>query len=538
MHIRDIFKLNNDCKNLSLITYKEGLDNKIRDVKLLINKEDIYWFEENDLIFIVDSYLENQDELFKLIDLVKKKRCAALCIQLDKEHKFINELTIYANSKNVCIINIPKQININMIIWDVKEYLDSNVEYDELQLKLFRKEILKLKEHCDVKRIIKILDKYTNKNIYLLTNYNSNFTVNNSDTIDKLIRIKSILTNNINEDKLSKEPLTYELSGDKYTIFTLKAENKVLGFLFLRSTKGESINLKEYIMINEVLPLILLRLLIKKNSIDLKYSSRRDLIMSIINGDKIKSNNYKKLIEFYNLPSDDNDKIFIIIELDEVDNCILNEKLCLVKEYIEDNIYDSIAIINEDKVLFIHNFYEYKNSNIFKEIINDVYIKSKYYCNKKIRIGVSKKFKILKEANKFYEQALLALKFGPKSLRKTNIYYYDDLLIYDLLIQISNNQIIWDIYKMTIYKIENYDFNNNTELVETIGVFLEKNYSIIDTSKELCVHRNTLSKHLDKIESIINMDLSSSHTRLLLQLGLIFHDIIRLLNIDEKNKII
>ena len=66
--------------------------------------------------------------------------------------------------------------------------------------------------------------------------------------------------------------------------------------------------------------------------------------------------------------------------------------------------------------------------------------------------------------------------------------------------------------------LEGYDRDNATELSHTLEVYLKSNYSPSATSQALFIHRNTLTKRLQKIKSLTHLELEDSRivTQLLL----------------------
>ncbi|MBE6082989.1 MAG: PucR family transcriptional regulator, partial [Tissierellaceae bacterium] len=63
---------------------------------------------------------------------------------------------------------------------------------------------------------------------------------------------------------------------------------------------------------------------------------------------------------------------------------------------------------------------------------------------------------------------------------------------------------------------------------QTIQVLIKHNFNFSEAADKLFIHRNTLYQRLKKIEKIIGLDIDSSETRLVLQLGLKIHDIFSL----------
>ena len=70
-----------------------------------------------------------------------------------------------------------------------------------------------------------------------------------------------------------------------------------------------------------------------------------------------------------------------------------------------------------------------------------------------------------------------------------------------------------------LYKLQDYDKENNTELYQTLHVFLRMERNLLKTSTELFIHRSTLSYRLKRISKITGIDLDDPRERLRLLLS-------------------
>ncbi len=61
---------------------------------------------------------------------------------------------------------------------------------------------------------------------------------------------------------------------------------------------------------------------------------------------------------------------------------------------------------------------------------------------------------------------------------------------------------------------------NARELIHTLEIYFAHNGNVCQTAEALFVHRNTLMYRLERIATILNLDLEKPETRLALQLAL------------------
>ena len=97
---------------------------------------------------------------------------------------------------------------------------------------------------------------------------------------------------------------------------------------------------------------------------------------------------------------------------------------------------------------------------------------------------------------------------------------YDSMGILRLLFQIDNVKYFKSYYQKTIMKIDEYDALNQTNLMETLNVYLKCNGSTQKTANCLFVHRNTVLYQLKKIAGILNMDLNDFSNRMECSVGI------------------
>lgn len=141
-------------------------------------------------------------------------------------------------------------------------------------------------------------------------------------------------------------------------------------------------------------------------------------------------------------------------------------------------------------------------------------------------VGVGKTCHTLKHLNFAYEEALFALKIGKKlHAQQDGIYFYENFMIYHLLYEISGHPTLSKIYKNTIERIQKYDLENNTVLLKTLEMLVDCDFSISQTSDRLYIHRNTLYKRINKLNSLLDFDIDKSENRLILQIALKLHKI-------------
>ena len=108
-----------------------------------------------------------------------------------------------------------------------------------------------------------------------------------------------------------------------------------------------------------------------------------------------------------------------------------------------------------------------------------------------------------------------------------NIMHYNNLGIFRLLFEVKDTSIIKDYCLENIGKVIEMDKKNNSELLKTLRFYLNNNCNLINSAKQLFIHRNTLIYRLNLIRDIIGKDLDDAYVRLELFLSLIAIDFLK-----------
>lgn len=135
--------------------------------------------------------------------------------------------------------------------------------------------------------------------------------------------------------------------------------------------------------------------------------------------------------------------------------------------------------------------------------------------------GFSSVYRNLLKVEKSYKEARTVLSVKRKfpdqakeihSYQSLGIYKYIDILIEKA--EMNHNE------NYSLKKLREYDQKNNTDLVETLEVFLNKDSNVHEASKALNVHTNTLTYRLKRISEIGEVNLKDPNQKMTLFLDL------------------
>lgn len=214
-----------------------------------------------------------------------------------------------------------------------------------------------------------------------------------------------------------------------------------------------------------------------------------------------------------------------VINLKNTNNVNLNSIITNLETHMQHN-YEHFAIfLHDTEIIIILGNY---TSDKIHDFINELTSHLNILLNKKndYSIGIGKLTKSVRCLHKSYRQAKNIQKLQLKNKIDKSLIFYSEMGIYKLLMNIENEDILNEYYEHSIKPLREYDEKNNSDLTTVLRSYLKNNGSVKETADELFIHRNTVNYKINKIEEILNIDLSSLDARVQLMVGFMLEDMI------------
>lgn len=195
-------------------------------------------------------------------------------------------------------------------------------------------------------------------------------------------------------------------------------------------------------------------------------------------------------------------KLFVIF-LDTQNLDATKSTLPYLREEVELKLANASAVIYNNNVAILasceHEMHFLENeSKVLREFIR----------TNNLQAGISRSFTDLTEVRVHYLESVEALRLGNLLKKETNFFRYADYLIYDLINCHSDNENSKKFMHRSLLKLIDYDKKNSTEFVHSFHIYLRNFKNIKDSATALNIHRNTMFYRVEKIESILNVDLN------------------------------
>ena len=276
---------------------------------------------------------------------------------------------------------------------------------------------------------------------------------------------------------------------------------------------GRELQNKDYCLLNYVTNLI--ADMLKKNdsyknkNIELLEKSFKD----IMEGNKVNELFFnKQLSEIQWIRN--HSHICIQIMIEERDSRTSTLKYTCSK--LENQFENSIVFSWLDSIIMIINLTKNPKS------ISDLLAELKIFLREGLfRAGISMISNDFFKIRESYIQTTLAVKVGEKIDPMYWYFHFDDYTVQAMFYELSKNISLEMFCDTSLYKLLEYDSENDTQLYDTLLIYLNSNMNIAHSAEKLYIHRSTLLYRLERINTLINIDLKNPDSRFKLLLS--FH---------------
>ena len=172
------------------------------------------------------------------------------------------------------------------------------------------------------------------------------------------------------------------------------------------------------------------------------------------------------------------------------------------------HIHDGKPVIIDDKLCCIFKItYSEQENEICKQI-------SALLNSCKYRVGVSRVFDGFLNVRAHIRQAEGILAVGTEFAPDQLLYRYSEYQM-AYLFQCCQSQIDLNSYiDPSIFKLEQYDLENDTEYLKTLYYYLVNERRLLETANVLGIHRNTMRYRAERLTELLEVNLDDSFVRM------------------------
>lgn len=483
-----------------VVAGKMGLSHVIKWIHIMEVTDVKQLIKGNELILTTGVILKDNEKGFlQFVQQLSDLDVAGLCVELGMYIEIIPE----------SVINLANKLDFPLIVFEqvvpfieITQDLHTGIihqQYDILkQLEDYSQKINRyaLKVNDKVK-ILQYMQKYLNVNVFFDVNKRTSIAIP-----DKKIENLKDYINGLNS---------------KYTACNeLNLFDHVYGTVYIYCEKREINNLDI--------------LILDRTVVTLSQFVLRDLFIE----EKLESEHRKFFEKWLEGQNSNEEMVYFIEEIDpkltqngwmvmlhqlrreNIKKDLTNYKINLRQSLQKEGFYTFIVEQSQYLIFILgdllqENTYKERMKRAMYEIINQYRLDT--------LIAVGKYVYHYNEIQESYQTAQDSLQIRLKNMELS--YFYDDLTLYHMVKVLQNNQILMHMANEKVEKLSLYDRKHNSNLMQTLTMYLQCNGLKKETAEKLFIVRQTLYHRLEKIEQIIGSDFMNYENRLCLEIMLL-----------------
>lgn len=162
-----------------------------------------------------------------------------------------------------------------------------------------------------------------------------------------------------------------------------------------------------------------------------------------------------------------------------------------------------------------------KNISAIKATIENLFeIGSLQYDLSSFSAGIGNEISDIYGISKSYDEAVSAMKYGRIIYGENSVCDINGLGVYRLITQFHDKEKLYEFIPPSLKKLADYDNDTNSNLLETLDVYLSCDCNSVKAAQLMYVHYKTLVYRINRIKSIMGVDNLDGDIRLEMQLAL------------------
>ena len=140
-----------------------------------------------------------------------------------------------------------------------------------------------------------------------------------------------------------------------------------------------------------------------------------------------------------------------------------------------------------------------------------------------VLVVVGKTVSSLTDIHSSFQTTLRGIHISRATGLVNTVIFTDDFAVYQLLSENVDPNALRRFCENSIGPLIQFDRENGTQLLQTLDKYYKNACNISDAAKDLYIHRNTYIYRMEKIKSLLNVDLRNAQKMLELQLALLIY---------------
>ncbi|VEF46187.1 PucR family transcriptional regulator [Bacillus freudenreichii] len=527
-------------KKTRLAAGRKGIENNIKWVTIVEVLEDIERLQPGEFLITTGfGLMENEEQMEVFHNLLKSRLLSGIAIFTGFYMKEIPASFIeLANESDLPLIEIPTDINFSEITKALLEQIVNNQMHLLEQAENIHRELTNLiLNDQSLTDVTKRLGQLTGANIAI---YNEFYDVIYESGDLKLVQTKFHTHKDFDIskhliDSLNKETkVKFTVEDLISTVYPIIAKQSCYGWIVMTKMESDWQELDD-IAIEQAAPIYAMEFLKKQAIEETQLRIQSNFLEDIFNRNYI---NERVIIDHglkldYDLTLDQSVFHLAFKNSKDADVNVIDRLYHITGQILGQTKKQHLIQTKLNSIIFLTNVVgeskeeEYKYCmNLAKELLKSW---TYYFPRIELIIGIGQCYKKVDELGKSAREAQQAVKLSGLIGKNVTIVHYEDLGMYDLLLEMERSGIdLRSIYEKHISGLIG-DHDKEIDLIETLDSYFKNNQSIQKAAEELFIHRHTLRYRLNQIENRTGLDIKSTEDLLKLQLEIMAYKLVNVL---------
>ncbi|PID14164.1 PucR family transcriptional regulator [Sporosarcina sp. P34] len=338
------------------------------------------------------------------------------------------------------------------------------------------------------------------------------------------------------------EKTTQKLEQDIYTIddqpfalFTINGLGQSLGYLCLHLP--QAIKDELVFLILDRASLAIAQILLRNRTIQERDQYNEDgFVRNLLHGRPVDAEDMQSYLP---MKSPNTHYRIFVIQLDTNETTIdensweeirLQQSMMIRSVFKRHSFFPTISVTkNEITIIasFIASGTHVKDMNRFTQVTEQLTAmdNDQFFNERKYTVGISLVHHNHTHVKEGYKEAKRVVELKQKFAFKSN--FYEDLGVYRLLLLLNEQGNLDNYVEDYLQDLIDYDLENDSNLFETLRIYLECGGSKKETADRLFIVRQTLYHRLEKIESIMGENFMSPLNRIALEVAIMARQVLQ-----------
>ena len=342
----------------------------------------------------------------------------------------------------------------------------------------------------------------------------------------------------------NKQPIRLKETEHNFSLIIapVVVSGEIYGYVAVVETGSRKMEELYYTAVQQAATVVALEMMKEKEKLETRKRLEANLIEDLLN-EEYKSP--QTIIQRAHYLGWDFERVYLvlIIDIDNFEEYFWEKKdeehMQEIKEKLKEIVQQEFLFLNKEAILIFRSdslvvFFDcegLEESEIKAKVINfSERIREKInrqISQVSVTIGIGNYYPEVMGLKKSYFEASKAVNIGKSIKRDSDIFHYQDLGIYRVLVKCKDDPELREFYQEILGLVKKYDRKNGEEeMLKTIEALLKHFGNKSKAAEELCIHRNSLNYRLNKIEKITARTFADGENWLNIYLALKINDLI------------